>query len=125
LEGDKAMSMTTAVPVFSTPVGPLRSAATQPAITAARVVLERGKHSWIWVVPACPYCGKQHDHYGGSLDDDPFRYAGCMLVARCDNAERKRFAPYISMGDLRYVLEPDAGDTQRTTDEQSYAIATC
>jgi len=47
------------------------------------------------------------------------------LVARCDNTERKRFAPYVSMGDLRYVLEPDAGDAQRTTDQQSYAVSTC
>lgn len=34
-------------------------------IRVVQVLLERGRYSWMWVVPKCPYCGKPHDHYGG------------------------------------------------------------
>ncbi len=101
------MPITTAVLVYSIPCGPSVNADTTQPTAVARAVLEQGRYSWIWVVPACPYCGKQHDHYGGLLDGDPYRHAGCVVPARCDNVDRKRFVPAASIGDLRYVLEPD------------------
>jgi hypothetical protein len=46
-------------------------------------VLDRGKYSWIWVVPSCPYCGKAHAHYGGPLDHDPYYYLAYPMTATC------------------------------------------
>ncbi len=73
----------------------------------ATAVLERGKHSWIWVIPICPYCGKQHDHYGGALDGNPQIYVGLTFPAHCDNTDRQR----LSLGNpdtaLFYVLTND------------------
>jgi hypothetical protein len=55
----------------------------------AQAYLERGRYSWIWVVPTCPYCGKPHDHDGGPLNGNPSLYLGETFPARCDRANRR------------------------------------
>lgn len=99
------------------PVTPTESALPTPAsaldlhlperhVVAVRAVLVQGRYSWLWVVPACPYCGKQHDHFGGPLDGDPQSYADMSFVARCDSTDRGRFAAQYSSGALWYRLLP-------------------
>ncbi len=45
-----------------------------------RTVLARAKlelwDGWMWVVPKCPFCKRQHAHGGGQLDENPFRLLG-------------------------------------------------
>ncbi len=77
-------------------------------IPTAAVVLCRGKHSWAWVVPACPYCGKLHEHFGGALDSDPQRYLGRPVTARCDLLDRQQQAAHPLSAVRVYVLEAEA-----------------
>ena len=72
----------------------------------APCILDRGRFSWVWIVPSCPYCHKSHDHYGGPLDGDPYMYVGRMFAARCDSTDRRRLAPEYPSLNLWYVLEP-------------------
>jgi hypothetical protein len=72
----------------------------------AACILDRGRFSWVWVVPTCPYCNKSHDHYGGPLDSDPYIYVGRLFAARCDSTDRRRLAPEYPSLDLWYILEP-------------------
>jgi hypothetical protein len=61
---------------------------TTPTMEAnGTALLERNGASWIWVIPACPYCGQEHHHYGGSLDEDPYHYTGYLVPARCTFTE--------------------------------------
>ncbi len=73
-------------------------------IRVAQVLLERGRYSWIWVVPTCPYCGKPHDHYGGSLDHAPHWYVGQLFPAHCDRADRRRLTIRDRAAALWYTL---------------------
>jgi len=66
--------------------------------------LERGRSSWIWVVPACPYCGHAHEHYAGPLDAAPEQYLGMEEPATCSNLDRQ-VLQYGSDERLRYTLE--------------------
>ncbi len=59
-------------------------------IVVTDAVLERGKYSWVWIVPVCPYCRNPHAHYGGSHDTDPSRYLGQAMISRCARP-RKHF----------------------------------
>ncbi len=74
-------------------------------ILIADAMLERGKYSWIWVVPECPYCRKRHEHYGGALNDDPYKYLGQTMIAQCDKTDRRRLSPGDPTISLQYVLE--------------------
>jgi hypothetical protein len=74
-------------------------------IRIAAAVLDRGKYSWVWVVMACPYCGKPHAHYGGPLESDPSRYLGQLMTAQCDQADRRRISPGAPAVKLKYVLQ--------------------
>ncbi len=73
----------------------------------ARAVLEQGKHSWIWVVEACPYCGKAHAHYGGPLDGDPHRYLNWHAPAYCNKADRRRWKHRHPILTFNYKLTTD------------------
>jgi hypothetical protein len=88
------------------PYTPIQDTALDRTIMFASCVLERGRFSWVWVVPACPYCNKAHDHYAGPLDGDPYIYVGRMFTARCDATERQRLLPEYPSLNLLYVLEP-------------------
>jgi len=59
--------------------------------------LHRGKSAWAWVVLSCPYCGKEHRHGGGRLEDDPYRLLG-HRSAHCLNH---------SGSEAGYVLTPE------------------
>lgn len=74
-------------------------------IRIADAVLERGRYSWVWVVPTCPYCGRRHEHYGGPLNVDPYMYLGQTLTARCDKTDRRQLSPGNPAIALQYVLE--------------------
>jgi hypothetical protein len=84
----------------------LTNTASDRKITFASCVLAQGRYSWVWIVPACPYCGKSHDHYAGPLDSDPDLYIGRMFAARCDATDRRRLLPEYSTMNLWYVLQP-------------------
>ncbi len=81
-----------------------------PSVLTASAVLERGSYSWIWVVRACPYCGKSHEHYGGALDGDPHKLLRYSLSAHCDKPHWPHHTPGGSNGELRYVLEVNASN---------------
>ncbi len=88
-------------------------------IRIAEVVLERGRYSWVWVVPTCPYCGKRHEHYGGARNGDPYRYLGHPLASQCDKTARRQLSPADPTVALQYVLEPTvtlADATARTVE---------
>jgi hypothetical protein len=70
----------------------------------AYAVLERGKHSWIWVVPTCPYCGQCHTHYGGPLDGNPHRYLQWRARAYCNKADRQRWKQWNPTMTFSYIL---------------------
>jgi len=53
----------------------------------ARAVLVRGRGCWLWIVPRCPLCGKQHQHGGGQLTGDPRGLLG-HRVAHCTLRQR-------------------------------------
>jgi hypothetical protein len=55
----------------------------------AEVQLERGRYSWIWVVPQCPYCGQAHEHYAGPLDAAPHLYPDVEQLAACSKRNRQ------------------------------------
>jgi hypothetical protein len=85
-------------------------------VRSARAILEQGQYSWIWVVLACPYCGKPHDHYGGPLDGTPYRYVGQTFPARCDRAARRSLLISDPKAALWYMLiagPPPRGAAQR------------
>ncbi len=67
--------------------------------------LERGRYSWVWVVPKCPYCSKPHEHYAGSFANDVYRYLGQPVIAKCDKTDRRHIAAGIPDKKLEYVLE--------------------
>ena len=75
------------------------------SIAVAQVVLRRGRENWLWVVLTCPYCGKQHDHFGGPLDADPQPAAGRTFVARCDRTDRRRLSVDYPAAALWYQFE--------------------
>ena len=66
--------------------------------------LERGRYSWIWVVPECPYCGQSHEHYAGSLDAVPEKYLGVEELATCSKLDRQ-VLQYGLTERLAYILE--------------------
>jgi hypothetical protein len=74
-------------------------------IQIADAILERGKYSWVWVVLACPYCGKRHTHYGGPLETDPLRYLGQRMTARCDQTDRRQISSGMPPVKLAYILQ--------------------
>src|SRR3712207_9309475 len=85
----------------------------------AYAVLERGKHSWIWVVRACPYCGKGHAHYGGPLDGDPHRYLNWPRYAYCTKADRVRWQQRHPTMTFNYRLTTDQAPAHPRTHTQS------
>src|SRR3712207_7951053 len=74
--------------------------------------LEKGKHSWIWVVRSCPYCGKCHAHYGGPLDGDPHRYLNWPTYAYCNKADRQRWKQRNPTMTFSYMLTTDLPPAQ-------------
>jgi hypothetical protein len=77
----------------------------QSPIPLVNAVLDRGKHSWIWVVPRCPYCGHPHAHYGGSFDTDPATYLAYPMTAVCKRRARPPAVPAAPAGTFQYVLQ--------------------
>src|SRR3712207_6736304 len=69
--------------------------------------LERGRYSWIWVVPECPYCGQAHDHYAGPLDRDPAKYLGHSVRAPCPKMAWCTSAPAQPAVRQGYVLNAE------------------
>ena len=53
-------------------------------VAAAR--LDYHSHGGVWVVDACPICGKPHRHGGGGKDDNPRDVLGLRrpLCVPCD-----------------------------------------
>ncbi len=76
-------------------------------IPIADAILERGRYSWVWVVPECPFCGKQHAHYAGSFVTDVYRYLGQPVMAKCDKTDRRHIASGVPDTKLEYVLEAE------------------
>ena len=61
----------------------------EPPAAIARLL----KHAsgWSWVVKPCLYCGKEHRHGGGGLQDDPYallghRWAHCFTPSPDSNS---------------------------------------
>lgn len=50
--------------------------------TLAPTVLERSPRCFLWRVPVCPLCGREHVHGGGALDGDPRALLG-HCAAHC------------------------------------------
>lgn len=89
-------------------------------IGIADAVLEHGRYSWVWVVPTCPYCGKRHEHYGGALDSDPYRYLGQPIASQCSKTDRRQLSPGDPTVRLQYLLESTAtlvDETKNSTAE--------
>ncbi len=76
-------------------------------IPSACAVLERGTYSWMWVVKACPYCGKKHEHYGGPLDGDPRTYIDLIASSKCDKTDQQYHTLNQADVDRRYALYTD------------------
>ncbi len=57
----------------------------------APVILKRGRSNFLWVVTKCPLYGKENDHQhgGGSFDDDPRELLG-HRVAHCISIPKKQ-----------------------------------
>jgi len=53
----------------------LRERVEESSITYAEVVIRKSRSSrdqiWVLTVDECPYCGKRHEHGGGSVDGPP------------------------------------------------------
>ncbi len=77
----------------------------KPVIIPVRATLERGRYSWLWVVPQCPYCGHRHEHYAGPLDQDPMAYLGQAVLAKCSIADQRDYVPERPVVQGEYVLE--------------------
>jgi hypothetical protein len=108
---------------FPTPTLAVEDELPERNVAKARAVLERGRFSWLWVVAACPYCGKQHDHFAGPLDGDPYQYVGMTFAARCDRTDRRRLAVDYPSGALWYQLTPAQPDEQTLAAESLRSIA--
>ena len=57
----------------------------ETGITQAEVTIRKSRSPrdpiWVLTVDECPYCGKRHEHGGGSVDEPPalgFRVAHCF-----------------------------------------------
>ncbi len=48
----------------------------------APAILRPSRGCYLWLVPRCPLCGKQHQHGGGQLTGDPRGLLG-HRVAHC------------------------------------------
>jgi hypothetical protein len=96
--------MTTESAAREAPVIQPRAPQSRRIIRVAQALLERGQYSWIWVVSSCPYCGKPHDHYGGSLNHPPRLYSEQLFPAHCDRTDRRRFAIRNRVTALWYTL---------------------
>lgn len=70
----------------------------------AWAILERSRYSLIWIVEACPYCGKSHHHYAGSLNGNPYRYVDHRVRANCDVADCQDRAQMPQGGSMDYLL---------------------
>ncbi len=79
----------------------------EAAIPNVQAMLVRGKYSWVWVVRACPYCGKMHEHYGGPLDGDARDYLGSAVLAQCSKVDRQYVIRNHSNAELSYVLDAE------------------
>jgi hypothetical protein len=77
----------------------------QSSLPLVHAVLDRGKHSWIWVVPCCPYCGDPHAHYGGPFDTDPATYLEFPMTAVCKRRARQPAGLAAPAGRFQYVLQ--------------------
>jgi hypothetical protein len=53
----------------------------------APAVPVRGRRGWFWQIPACPCCGRRHQHGGGDFTGDPRRLLG-HRVAHCTLRQR-------------------------------------
>ncbi len=53
----------------------------------APAVLMRGRRGWLWRVPACPCCGRRHQHGGDDFTGDPRRHLG-PRAAHCTLRQR-------------------------------------
>jgi hypothetical protein len=48
----------------------------------AKVVLIKSGDCWLWRMPFCPLCGREHHHGGGPTTGDPRRMLG-YRVSHC------------------------------------------
>ncbi len=55
-------------------------AATYPQAPA---ILKPGRGGYLWIVPRCPLCGREHQHGGGHLDAAPRALLG-HRVGHCE-----------------------------------------
>ncbi len=76
-------------------------------VLVAEAILERGRYSWIWVVASCPYCGRQHAHYGGGLEHDPCWALRHPLPASCTRGDQPRRTLGVPATRRQYLLQPD------------------
>ncbi len=53
----------------------------------APAILKPSRGCYLWLVPRCPLCGKQHQHGGGQLTGDPRALLG-HRVAHCGGSQR-------------------------------------
>jgi len=53
----------------------------------APAVLKPSRGCYLWIVPRCPLCGKQHQHGGGYLTGDPRTLLG-HRAAHCTHSQR-------------------------------------
>ncbi len=83
-------------------------------------VLERSRFSWIWIVPACLYCGQEHHHYGGPLDGDPYQYTGHSVPARCTRTEEALHQQALPLATRAYRLVPAPMRLQRRACERQF-----
>ena len=53
----------------------------------APAVLKPSRGCYLWIVPRCPLCGKQHQHGGGYLTGDPRTLLG-HRAPHCGGSQR-------------------------------------
>ena len=58
----------------------------ESGIPKVKVVLERSGVIHHWVIKECPYCGKEHKHGAGRINEDPDPHLG-HRAAHCEFVE--------------------------------------
>lgn len=86
----------------------------QVNLPVALARLEYHSHGGVWVVEACPICGKPHRHGGGGSEDDPRNFLGRRTPA-CVPGD---VPPDASFSDGYVLVEAPAGGFSASACEQ-------
>ena len=86
----------------------------------APVVLTDNGKDYFWVVVSCPFCGDKHQHYGGTIGEDPRKMLGPRTPHCADYNEKyvldefeqkpSRRQPCFIAQNLKDYVRPDPKD---------------